>query len=207
MNQEDLEYERKYSHSHCWNQGKNPACGQPLENHKQCCLCDTVYKPRKRFPSQPNSEDGKMMYGHSSGNEVQFSHSPKPEEKCPLGKGHKYSEICRVCTPLPDTTEKWEEDLYFEVVEDLIYYAKMFHLAKDEAKQTQNIRNQIRKLESFIKSLLSTAIKTREEEIEKAFIKVTDMCLLDSKVRIGESKPILNRTQFIELIKSLLSTS
>ncbi len=26
-------------HSHCWNQGKKPACGIPLETHKVCCLC------------------------------------------------------------------------------------------------------------------------------------------------------------------------
>lgn len=33
------EYEH-ISHSHCWAQGKDPACGQKIENHKQCCLCD-----------------------------------------------------------------------------------------------------------------------------------------------------------------------
>lgn len=27
------------SHSCCWEQGKDPACGQSLESHKQCCLC------------------------------------------------------------------------------------------------------------------------------------------------------------------------
>jgi hypothetical protein len=42
----DIDYERNYSHYHCWNQGKNPACGQPLKNHKQCCLCDKPYKPK-----------------------------------------------------------------------------------------------------------------------------------------------------------------
>lgn len=34
-------YERDFSHSHCWAQGRPPACGQPLEKHTQCCLCDT----------------------------------------------------------------------------------------------------------------------------------------------------------------------
>ena len=34
------------SHSHCWNQNGNPACGIPLGKHAQCCLCDlTVPKP------------------------------------------------------------------------------------------------------------------------------------------------------------------
>lgn len=35
------DYDRYYSHSHCWAQGGEPACGIPLETHKQCCLCDT----------------------------------------------------------------------------------------------------------------------------------------------------------------------
>lgn len=38
---EKKSYERDFSHAHCWIQGKNPACGQKIENHKQCCLCDT----------------------------------------------------------------------------------------------------------------------------------------------------------------------
>lgn len=33
-------YERNGSHIHCWNQGKSPACGIPLEKHTQCCLCE-----------------------------------------------------------------------------------------------------------------------------------------------------------------------
>jgi uncharacterized membrane protein len=41
---ETKNYERDYSHSHCWNQSKNPTCGQSLESHKQCCLCDLEYK-------------------------------------------------------------------------------------------------------------------------------------------------------------------
>lgn len=44
--EENMEYERNYSHTHCWNQ-KTPACGQPLQNHKQCCLCDTKYSPKE----------------------------------------------------------------------------------------------------------------------------------------------------------------
>ena len=37
---EEKTYAKDYSHTHCWNQGSQPACGQKLENHKQCCLCD-----------------------------------------------------------------------------------------------------------------------------------------------------------------------
>lgn len=40
-------YERDHSHTHCWKQGKSPACGQSLESHKQCCLCDTPYHHKK----------------------------------------------------------------------------------------------------------------------------------------------------------------
>ncbi len=48
--EEEKTYARDYSHYHCWEQVNNedtdleknnfPACGQPLQNHKQCCLCD-----------------------------------------------------------------------------------------------------------------------------------------------------------------------
>lgn len=55
-------YERDFSHSHCWNQGKSPACGQPLENHKQCCLCDTP-APQKDEEWQP--ELRKLMYSYA----------------------------------------------------------------------------------------------------------------------------------------------
>lgn len=34
-----MNYERDYSHSHCWDNKDNP-CGIPLEKHTQCCLCD-----------------------------------------------------------------------------------------------------------------------------------------------------------------------
>lgn len=57
-------YERDYSHYHCWQQVENedsdiepqktPACGQPLEKHTQCCLCDTP---------APKSEEEKIIKG------------------------------------------------------------------------------------------------------------------------------------------------
>lgn len=31
------------SHSHCWDQDQPSACGIPLADHKQCCLCSTRY--------------------------------------------------------------------------------------------------------------------------------------------------------------------
>lgn len=40
------DYERNWSHTHCWNQEDPPACGISLEKHAQCCLCDTQV-PRK----------------------------------------------------------------------------------------------------------------------------------------------------------------
>ena len=43
-----IDYERNSSHYHCWSQNQPPACGQKLEDHKQCCLCNTPYKPRKK---------------------------------------------------------------------------------------------------------------------------------------------------------------
>lgn len=42
-----------HSHTHCWNQ-KTPACGQTLEAHKQCCLCDAPYE--ENLKSKPHLE-------------------------------------------------------------------------------------------------------------------------------------------------------
>jgi len=39
----NIDYEKSCSHYHCWDQDQPPACGISLENHKQCCLCDTPY--------------------------------------------------------------------------------------------------------------------------------------------------------------------
>lgn len=48
MSTKNKNYDRNGSHTHCWNQGNSPACGQKIENHKQCCLCDT--------PAPPNTQ-------------------------------------------------------------------------------------------------------------------------------------------------------
>lgn len=50
---QEYNYDRDGSHYHCWDQVNNedsdiepedtPACGQPLEKHKQCCLCNVPY--------------------------------------------------------------------------------------------------------------------------------------------------------------------
>lgn len=60
--QEKVNYERDYSHVHCWNQ-ESPACGQPLEKHKQCCLCDLpspeiVEKKKCKIDSHIPTENG-----------------------------------------------------------------------------------------------------------------------------------------------------
>lgn len=48
---EEINYERDYSHIHCWDQMAPPSCGIPLEKHTQCCLCET------KIPTQEPMED------------------------------------------------------------------------------------------------------------------------------------------------------
>lgn len=36
-------YETDFSHTHCWDQKQPSACGIPLEEHEQCCLCPKKY--------------------------------------------------------------------------------------------------------------------------------------------------------------------
>lgn len=54
-------YERNYSHTHCWDQNEPPACGQPIENHTQCCLCDC--KPILRNMNTPDTKKYKQCSG------------------------------------------------------------------------------------------------------------------------------------------------
>lgn len=93
-----IDYERNHSHYHCWDQVNNedsdiepqdtPACGQKLEDHKQCCLCDTVYKPR---PKIATSEKG-------------FIHLDIKTKS--IGNG-----TVKI-TPTPYESEDWEAELF-----------------------------------------------------------------------------------------------
>ena len=51
-------YERNYSHTHCWNNeqknlGGVPPCGIKVEKHTQCCLCDLKYDTVKEKEFEP----------------------------------------------------------------------------------------------------------------------------------------------------------
>lgn len=73
-NPKEYNYERDGSHVHCWDQVDNedsdiekndtPACGQPLEKHTQCCLCDTL-KPKEckhEWEETSNEKISKFYY-------------------------------------------------------------------------------------------------------------------------------------------------
>jgi len=49
----------------------------------------------------------------------------------------------------------------------VVYYAKMFHSAKDKAQAQEDIRNQIRKIESFIEKIRNDALEGQRLMIEK----------------------------------------
>lgn len=55
---------KDYSHSHCWDQEKS-ACGIPLENHKQCCLCPatrgTDLHPNPKCPMRDVDEEKVLL--------------------------------------------------------------------------------------------------------------------------------------------------
>lgn len=43
---------KDHSHYHCWDQKKGPACGIPLEKHKQCCLCTSPFPVQEVEPKR-----------------------------------------------------------------------------------------------------------------------------------------------------------
>lgn len=51
---QEKDYERDYSHYHCWDQDQPPACGIPIEKHEQCCLCDLKPAPHVKESSEKN---------------------------------------------------------------------------------------------------------------------------------------------------------
>lgn len=42
-----IDYERNFSHYHCWDQKQPSACDIPFDKHKQCCLCDSKPQTEK----------------------------------------------------------------------------------------------------------------------------------------------------------------
>ncbi len=83
-NKEKSKYEH-HSHYHCWQQtGENkPACGQPLDKHTQCCLCD--------LPTPPIASEVKENCAcHEPHISKMIIHH---KEKCHL-KGYENCEIC-----------------------------------------------------------------------------------------------------------------
>lgn len=71
----DIDYDRNYSHYHCWHQEQPSACGIPLEDHKQCCLCDKEYTPQKKDTSWEERFDEKYFSVYEKYPEYKESHS------------------------------------------------------------------------------------------------------------------------------------
>ena len=105
-----LNYERDYSHTHCWNNeqrnlGGIPPCGQKLEDHKQCCLCDLKYPQQEKNKCEDTSckQHGGIMTNYS--------------EKCSsLPQQPVEEEVINGCEDCPHKVftekpveEEWEE--------------------------------------------------------------------------------------------------
>lgn len=144
----------------------------PLHKENICKKCNNPKATMDKYctdcSSQPNSEEKKMMYGHTSGSEVQFSHSPKPEEHPLYIKhfndfAHKVSEPCEKCTPT-HTSDEWEKELQKIIrgaLKSCIDAHGKIEIPSAEKRLTRPICN-----------FLSTAIKTREEEIVKKWLEL-----------------------------------
>lgn len=129
-------------------------------------------------PSQPNSEEGKMMFGHTSGNEVQFNHSPKPEEKCTCKIRHDFNSLIsnlasinecpihgvKLKTNLHTSDEWWE--LREKHVREIVEFIQNCPIKGTNCNICFNLIN----------DYLSTAIKTREEEIARELKEICNKC-------------------------------
>ena len=66
---------------------------------------------------------------------------------------------------LKEWEENWKASLYFEVLEDLLFHQKMLPHHVNQAEGMDEIREDIKKLEDFISSLLISLLTRKSEEI------------------------------------------
>lgn len=85
------------SHYHCWDQDQPPACGVKLEDHKQCCLCDTTAPEKERAEMMKEARLKEAEIKKSRPTYV----SPSPEKCCVPTKvyesGQLLSPKCKNC--------------------------------------------------------------------------------------------------------------
>lgn len=62
-----------------------------------------------------------------------------------------------------DSGMEWSEELYVNGIEDLIFHCKMLAACRDKKQGMDDIRNDIEKIESFIRHLLASNTKECDE--------------------------------------------
>jgi 5'-deoxynucleotidase YfbR-like HD superfamily hydrolase len=80
----------------------------------------------------------------------------------------------------------WEERLYFEVLEDLLFHQKMLPHHRNQQEGMEEIREDIKKLNKFISTLLAE----RDAEVKEMIKKLDSECgyLQDSAEEFGYSE-------------------
>lgn len=146
-------YNRDYSHTHCWNQGKSPACGQPLENHKQCCLCDMP---------MPKKEMAKCATCGESKN-IKITVEEQVKYNAVGGRCFECVQKDNVTPQSPAPQKAWEVQLMDE-------FCVMFERAHRENGSIESSDYWVDKLEAFIRTLIKEREeKAREEGYDKRY--------------------------------------
>lgn len=91
-------YERDYSHTHCWDNKNNP-CGIPLEKHTQCCLCDLTLPNKEVNSSEEKKDKSVLAYEEDIRNGIDMGDKPKswkdsPEEDIRV---EELKDCCKKC--------------------------------------------------------------------------------------------------------------
>lgn len=110
-----------------------------------------------------------LLFQESRSTKKNLLYRDNMKKKCKIPYLHDFPDYpCKICN---QQNSDWREALYVEALEDLIFYAKMFHSAKDKKEATEDIRNQIKKTEDFISSTIQSeidkAVKERDLQITK----------------------------------------
>lgn len=177
-NSPQVSYERKHSHTHCWDNPDSP-CGIPLEKHTQCCLCD-------------------MQYAQGSGGIN--THSPQVEEKycgwCDQ-KGH-----IRGC-PDNSQVEEWEKEFDEKFVVSLYSLrGSEFYRKYGENNSVNKVVVEFEPtMKQFIKDLL---LKDREKQRVEMVERIEELEVLWlTRTSDGDSvfsKSGINKSQVLNIL-------
>lgn len=98
-----------------------------------------------------------------------------------------------------NNNQEWEEELWIEVMEDYVITAELGHLAKDQKKHKDEMRENFARLIKFFSKVVSSEkeklIKTILGEVEKKQFEIYTPALREEVVKLSDVRTLLQAHQ------------